>query len=78
MLDTHTDTRLKSTLIKKNMDRQIDENMLQYDRMLQVKHEQGENKRFLESRKRRREMEDIQKSLRSTEERAKADIRLKE
>jgi transposase len=56
----------------------IDQNMIEYDRMMQEKHEQGENKRFTESRKRRREMEDVQKGVRSLEEKAKAEIRAKE
>ncbi|TNV81697.1 hypothetical protein FGO68_gene7961 [Halteria grandinella] len=78
LLDSHTDTRLKSTLLRKNMDRMIDMNMLEYDRMMQERHLQGESKRFTESRKRRREMEDIQKGVRSMEEKAKAEIRMKE
>jgi hypothetical protein len=41
--------------------------MLEYDRMMQERHEQGEAKRFTESRKRRREMEEVQKGIRTVE-----------
>lgn len=78
MLDTHTDTKLKNTLLRRNMDKMIDRNMIEYDRLLQEKLEQGESKRFTESRKRRRELEEIDKSVRAQQERAMAEIRYKE
>ena len=52
--------------------------MIEYDRILQEKHEHGESKRFTESRKKRRELEEIDKSIRVQQERAMAEMRMKE
>lgn len=51
---------MRTTFMKKNLDKQIDNNMLIYDRMMHEKQEQGEGKRYLESRKKRTEMETME------------------
>lgn len=50
VLDNHSDVRQKTSLLKRNMDVQIDQNMLEYDRMMQERHDMGEGRRYNESR----------------------------
>lgn len=45
-------------MLKKTLDRQIENNMLVYDKMMQEKYMQEEGKRAVESRRKRREMGD--------------------
>jgi hypothetical protein len=47
------------------MDMQMDRSMLEYDKMQQEKYQNGEAKKFLESRKRRMELEAIDQGLRA-------------
>jgi hypothetical protein len=60
------------------MDMLMDKSMLDYDKLMQEKYQSGEAKRFLESRKRRMELEAIDQSLRAQQEKAQQEIRLKE
>ena len=48
---------MRSTILKRNMDMLMDRSMLEYDKMQEDKYKNGEAKKFLESRKRRMELE---------------------
>jgi hypothetical protein len=54
---------MRSNVQRRNMDMLIDRNMLEYDRMLREKQEQEGSKRHSESRKNRKQMEEVQKGL---------------
>jgi hypothetical protein len=41
------------------MDMMIDKGMIEYDKLMQEKHAMGESRRFTESRKKRRQMEEV-------------------
>lgn len=56
-LDTQHDKRVQNSMLKKTLDKQIENNMLVYDQMMHEKYMQEEGKRAVESRRKRREME---------------------
>jgi hypothetical protein len=65
---------MRSTLLKRNMDIMLDRSMLEYDRIMQEKHENGEAKRYIESRRKRRELEEKDKSIRLQQEKIMVSI----
>jgi hypothetical protein len=50
------------------MDMMLDRGMLEYDKMLQEKHEKEGAARATESRKKRRQLEEVDKSIRAQQE----------
>ncbi|CDW71383.1 UNKNOWN [Stylonychia lemnae] len=65
-LDNHTDLKVKNTLYKKAFDQVIDRKVVEYDMNMKQKHDDMINKRNLESRAKRRDLEQRELKMRST------------
>ncbi len=66
ILDNHKDLRVRQTLYKRQFEQVIDRKVVEYDMKMKEKQDMTQNNRQSESRRKRRELEDKERQMRTT------------